>query len=309
MKTLAGIGCGLLVWLLAACASVPKASPDQDAKAKDFVAPPNMALLYIYRSEGIGPAVAMGVSVNGIRLGETVVHSYFRLDVKPGTYIIESFAEDVSTLDMAAEAGKTYFIWQEVKGGKRMAKSKLQLVDDSVGRVEVVKLKLIATSVVGETITPLAAGSTVQPTARPNCAASDQSPHTGESFLTAPPDKALIYVFRPGRFFSAIRTFRISFNGVSTTDMNNGTYCTCMVEPGRLQLVARVLPGPLMGPLMYAIMKPSELALDAKKGETYFIDVQIAGSGGPNLVLASENAAKTGIKGTKPSTLLETEQK
>ena len=278
MKRFTGVKCGLLLLLLAGCASVQMAPPDQDIKAKDFAAPQNLALLYIYRSESLAPVVSMGVSVNGTWLGQTVVRSYFRLDVMPGTYRIESYARDVSTLDVTAEAGKTYFIWQEVKAGPV---TQLQLVDDSVGRDGVTKSKLIVTSVVGETITPLAAGAPAQSAAQFKCAAPTQNPHTGESFPAAPPDKAVVYLYRPARFEAAINTFRINSNGGPITDLNNGNYYMCVVEPGMLQFVATTLHRPLMGPLMVTMLQPSQLALDAKKGETYFIDVQIVFSGGP----------------------------
>jgi hypothetical protein len=74
-----------------------------------------------------------------------------------------------------------------------------------------------------------------------------------------------------------------------------------MVTPGEVHFLARPLPNVLMGLLTLATMGTSELSLDARNGNTYFVDVQIAFSGGPKLVSVSASEAKIGIKGTKPA--------
>ncbi|CAD6548891.1 hypothetical protein LMG28140_04677 [Paraburkholderia metrosideri] len=45
-----------------------------------------------------------------------------------------SKTENDSTLNIDAVAGKIYYVWQEVKMGMWAARSKLQPVDDDVGR-------------------------------------------------------------------------------------------------------------------------------------------------------------------------------
>jgi hypothetical protein len=47
---------------------------------------------------------------------------------------VSSIAENTSLLRVTAEAGKAYFVWQEVKMGLWMARSQLQQVNDEVGR-------------------------------------------------------------------------------------------------------------------------------------------------------------------------------
>lgn len=155
MRNFAAAFSAVLVLLLSGCASVPMAPLDQDAKAKDFSPIPNKASLYIYRNESFGAAIPMTVSVNGKALGQTAAQTYFRLNLTPGKYTVESHAENVSSLALATEAGKNYFVWQEVKMGMWMARSLLQQTDETTGRAGVLESKLIASSVSESDFAPL----------------------------------------------------------------------------------------------------------------------------------------------------------
>jgi len=124
MKNIIGIYTVTIILLVSGCASVPMAPMDHDAKAKKFLLEKNMASLYIYRSEMIfGAAIPITVTVNGKTLGKTAAQTYFWLNVVPGKYKIESYAENVSSLILSVEAGKNYFVWQEVKTGMMMPRS------------------------------------------------------------------------------------------------------------------------------------------------------------------------------------------
>ena len=155
MKNIAGIFVSVLILLLTGCASVPMAPLDQDTKAKDFSPAPNKASLYIYRNESMGAAIPMTVSVNGKALGQTAAQTYFRLNIMPGKYSVESHAENVSSFSLPVEAGKNYFVWQEVKMGMWMARSLLQQVDEATGRAGVTESKLIASSISDNDLAPL----------------------------------------------------------------------------------------------------------------------------------------------------------
>lgn len=157
MRNFATALSAVLVLLLSGCASVPMAPLEQDAKAKDFSPIPNKASLYIYRNESFGAAIPMTVSVNGKALGQTAAQTYFRLNLPPGKYNVESHAENVSSLSLTTEAGKNYFVWQEVKMGMWMARSLLQQTDESTGRAGVMESRLIASSISESDLSPLGA--------------------------------------------------------------------------------------------------------------------------------------------------------
>lgn len=146
MKKLATLLGLLALLIVSGCASVPMGSLEEDAKAKNFTPPAGKASLFIYRNENFGAAIPMSVAVNGKTLGQTAAMTFFRLDVPAGKYNIESHAENVSALNIIAQADSNYYIWQEVKMGMWMARSLLQQVDESTGRQAVNQCKLIATS-------------------------------------------------------------------------------------------------------------------------------------------------------------------
>lgn len=155
MKPIAGIFAAAIILLLTGCASVPMAPMEIDAKAKEFLPAPNKASLYVYRNENFGAAIPMTVSVNGKTLGQTAAQTYFRLNIMPGKYTVESHTENVSSHSLSAEAGKNYFVWQEVKMGMWSARSLLQQVDENTGRAGVIESKLIASAVSDNDVAPL----------------------------------------------------------------------------------------------------------------------------------------------------------
>lgn len=133
--------------LLVGCASAPMASSDLDQKAKSFENSSDKATLYIYRNENFGAAISMEVLVNNKSIGQTAAKTYFKYDVTPGHYQIQSKAENTSILDLDVLAGKSYFVWQEVKMGFIYARNKLQLTDEIKGKAGVLESKLINTPI------------------------------------------------------------------------------------------------------------------------------------------------------------------
>lgn len=152
MKNYVMLLAGALFILLTGCASTPMASSKHDAKAKFFSPHSNRALIFIYRNgdEGLRETVLpmlVTVSVNGITLGQTAAKTFFRLNVKPGNYTITSLAEKVATLNLTVEAGKTYYVQQEITTWLWSPRSLLQQVDENKGRAGVIESKVIASNV------------------------------------------------------------------------------------------------------------------------------------------------------------------
>lgn len=143
---------GVLFILLTGCTSTPTASSNQNAKAKLFSPSSSRALIFIYRNgdEGLKETVLptlVTVSLNGITLGQTSSKTFFRLNVKPGKYTITSLAEKVATLNLTVEAGKTYYVQQEITTWLWSPRSFLQQVDENKGRASVIESKVIASNV------------------------------------------------------------------------------------------------------------------------------------------------------------------
>lgn len=128
---------------LSGCASVPMATPEEDAKAKEFVAVSGKSNIYIYRNESLGAAVKMPVLIDGVSVGDTVADSYILRTMDPGKHTILSKGENDSTLELDAKANTNYYVWQEIKMGVFSARSNLHNVDDATGKAAVSECKLI----------------------------------------------------------------------------------------------------------------------------------------------------------------------
>lgn len=130
--------------VLTGCASVPMASADADTKAKTFVAPNDgHANVYIYRNETLGSAIKMPLLLDNMSIGDTGPHTYAFRQVSAGQHTIVSKTEKDVQLDFNAEAGKNYYVWQEVKMGVWAARSSLHAVDEKTGQDAVRECKLI----------------------------------------------------------------------------------------------------------------------------------------------------------------------
>ena len=183
----------LLVWAVAGaalwlsgCAFVHKASEAEDAQAKAFTTCPGKGALYIYRSELLGAALGLEVVVNGVSVGDTSGQSFFRLDLNPGQYTIESRGDNTASLTVTVQAGRATYVWQEFKVGIVRGRTELHLVDEGTGRAGVQKSGLLTPSAAAASIAP--AGSAGRPasaaataTAPPNPAPAAAPPATGNT--------------------------------------------------------------------------------------------------------------------------------
>lgn len=129
--------------LLTGCASVPMASVEQDKQAKTFTVKSDEANIYLFRNESMGGAVKMDVVLDGKPVGQTIAKSYMKFEVKPGQHTLISKAENDDVLNINAEAGKNYFVWQEVKMGILYARNLMHLSDEQTGKAGVLECKLI----------------------------------------------------------------------------------------------------------------------------------------------------------------------
>jgi hypothetical protein len=129
--------------VLAGCAAVPMGTNEEDELAKSFVARPGKANIYLYRPETLGFAAPIAVAVNGRFTGKTLGQTYLMLQVDPGEHEIASLGEDMATLRLRAQAGRSYYVWQEVKVGMWKVRSRLHEVDEAVGRSGVGECRIV----------------------------------------------------------------------------------------------------------------------------------------------------------------------
>ena len=177
--------------LMTGCASVPMASKDTDVKAKQFApAQKGTANLYIYRNEIMGSAIKMPVLIDGIAVGDTVAKAYIYKTLPAGSHTIVSKAENDSSLTIDMQAGRNYFVWQEVKMGLLYARSKLHLVDEATGEAGVKECGLVkgdgSSEVTVAEIPPVTPASTPIATA---ATAASEPPTQMKSMASDPPSQ------------------------------------------------------------------------------------------------------------------------
>lgn len=132
----------LALLALGGCASVPMASPQQDAAAKQFTVPAGQSRIYLYRNETFGGAITIDVTLDGKKMATTAPMTYFVWDVAPGKHTIVSKSENDATLTLDTQAGQPYFVWQEIKLGFLTPRSLLHKVDVTTGKTAVKECKL-----------------------------------------------------------------------------------------------------------------------------------------------------------------------
>lgn len=111
------------------------ATSETDAGSKSSAAAQDKVNFYLYRDPKINVPVTTKLSVNGKEVAATRHNSCGHWEVNPGTYDITSESASASTVHIVAEAGKTYYVWQEVKVSPMGAATNvLHVVDAETGK-------------------------------------------------------------------------------------------------------------------------------------------------------------------------------
>lgn len=131
----------LITGVIAGCASVPMASLEQDTAAKQFQVKKGYSNIYLYRSETLGSAIAMTVSLDGKVAGRTGPKTYFVWEVAPGKHDIASHTENTARITINAIEGRNHFVWQEVKMGMWQPGSQLHESGEEEGKKGVLECK------------------------------------------------------------------------------------------------------------------------------------------------------------------------
>jgi hypothetical protein len=124
----------VVVVLLAACANGTLAQPD--AKADPFRAVPGKSVIFLVRSD---PDAYQRKAEMHLDDGKPVAMypgTYIRWVVLPGAHQIQGAAPDTALMKLRTEAGKVYYIQQDV-GGITAPMSTLQRMSERDGRAAV----------------------------------------------------------------------------------------------------------------------------------------------------------------------------
>ena len=142
----------LIVVFLAGCASTSKAPANMSNEAKSFQANADRGSVYLYRTgRVVGAAGQLNVKVNGKDAGGTGPGTFFKWDLKPGTYTFFSSTGEASAIvQLEVKAGEVYFIRQDARLGIDTGRVTMKEVSDSKGKKEVDGCKLLVSSYIPE---------------------------------------------------------------------------------------------------------------------------------------------------------------
>jgi hypothetical protein len=138
---------GIALAILVGCATVPSASPEADAAAKEFKPPEGKANLYLARGySSLGSMAAFKLAVDGQALGKINQGRFWVIALGPGTHRIEaSSSVNKTTLNFDAVAGRNYFYEVSATAGGPVVKVSLSLVLlEEMGKLMVRQGKLAA---------------------------------------------------------------------------------------------------------------------------------------------------------------------
>ncbi len=123
----------------AACANVPMADPQQDAAGKRFERPaPDSGALYIYRSELMGFARPINISIAGGVSAGLGARTYLRLEGPPGPVDIACRVGDhQGQQEVMIEPGRTRFVEVSTKVGMLLPDCLLTEVPPDQGQAAV----------------------------------------------------------------------------------------------------------------------------------------------------------------------------
>jgi hypothetical protein len=127
-----------LVLLLGACASVPMATPGEDAAGKRFEAPPpGRSNLYVYRFGVVGAATANDTTLGPRALGSLGPSTWLLVTLEPGTYDVRCNAENSASTTVQLAAGETRYVEVSVRIGFTRARCAIAEATPEAGRVAV----------------------------------------------------------------------------------------------------------------------------------------------------------------------------
>lgn len=147
------LGIILASTLIVGCASVSKAPERSSDEAKKFDSLEDKGVVYLYRTgRMVGAALQYMVKINGRDAGGTGPGTFFRWELKPGTYSISSSTNESSaTVQVDVEAGKLYFFNQTGRLGLTQGgRVTIERVDEGTGKKDVSGLKLLVSSYIPE---------------------------------------------------------------------------------------------------------------------------------------------------------------
>jgi hypothetical protein len=98
------------------------------------------ALIYVLRPTMMGNKIQTKLAADGQWMGVNRGNNYFFFSLAPGMHYFCSQAENRSLLVLTVEAGKTYYIQQEIRMGVMKARNELAIMSEDEAKEKLAKL-------------------------------------------------------------------------------------------------------------------------------------------------------------------------
>jgi len=129
---------------LSGCETVPMAHNNADEQAKEFVVAENKANIYLYQKEPYSSALGIKVALNDKPAGKLAADTYYKWSVAPGEHEIASLTRNSVLLTIDAQPGQNYFVEQQIDTGVWVSRSRLNEVDEKIGKKAILSSRLIS---------------------------------------------------------------------------------------------------------------------------------------------------------------------
>lgn len=137
-------------FLFSGCAATSGAAAEKSEAAKEFKIPAGKGVVYLYRpGRALGAALSTQIKVNGQNAGGTGPSTFFRWELKPGTFVFSAAStESSAAVELDVKAGKQYFLMQSEHIGLSSGRVSLKEVDEKTGMNAVKSSKLLVSTYV-----------------------------------------------------------------------------------------------------------------------------------------------------------------
>lgn len=105
-------------------------------------APADKAMIYVMRTTMLGYKIHSKLAVDGEWMGVNRGKTYFFFTIESGEHYFCSEAENQSYLTLTVEAGKTYYLQQQVKPGIFKARTELVIMSEEQGKKKLAEVNL-----------------------------------------------------------------------------------------------------------------------------------------------------------------------
>ncbi len=123
-------------------AQISEQQPDRDSIAKALLPIPGRAIVFVVRPTSFASLIRMDVNCDTTYIGTTGPKRYVYTVLPPGKYTFLSRSQNKSFLEITVEAGKIYYLEQQVKMGAIYARTNLKLAEEADGKKFLAKCKL-----------------------------------------------------------------------------------------------------------------------------------------------------------------------